>query len=107
MGKDLNQLSGEDATHLGYMAHGGHGCISVTSTVPPRLCSEFHIAWQKGDHPTALKLHDKLMPLHTNIFIESNTAPVKYALSLLGKIEERRRLPMVPVPVPMRCANRS
>ena len=50
MGEDFNQLSGEDATVLGYMAHGGHGCISVTSNVAPRLCSEFHLAWQKGDH---------------------------------------------------------
>ena len=72
LGEDFNQLSGEDATVLGYMAHGGHGCISVTSNVAPRLCSEFHLAWQKGDLETALKLHDKLMPLHTNLFIESN-----------------------------------
>ena len=107
MGEDFNQLSGEDATVLGYMAHGGHGCISVTSNVAPRLCSEFHIAWQKGDVATALKLHDKLMPLHNNLFIESNPAPVKYALSLLGKIEERLRLPMVPVSEPTRVAVRS
>src|SRR5438105_7541464 len=97
MGEDFNQLSGEDITALGYMAHGGHGCISVTSNVAPRLCSEFHIAWQKGDHATALKLHDKLMPLHTNLFIESNPAPIKDALSLLGKMEEKWRLPMVQV----------
>ena len=58
MGEDFNQLSGEDATIIGYMAHGGHGCISVTSNVAPRLCSEFHVAWQKGDLKTALKLHD-------------------------------------------------
>src|SRR5216110_1185239 len=56
MGEDFNQLSGEDATILGYMAHGGHGCISVTSNVAPRLCSEFHIAWQKGDAKAALAL---------------------------------------------------
>src|SRR3974390_2292731 len=87
MGEDFKQLSAEAATVLGYMAHGGHGCISVTSNVAPRLCSEFHLAWQKGDVATALKLHDKLMPLHTNLFIESNPAPVKYALSLLGRIE--------------------
>src|SRR6201987_1561111 len=74
MGEEFNQLSGEDAPVLGYMAHGGHGCISVTSNVAPRLCSEFHIAWQRGDHATALKLHDKLMPLHMNLFIESNPA---------------------------------
>jgi 4-hydroxy-tetrahydrodipicolinate synthase len=103
MGEDFNQLSGEDATVLGYMAHGGHGCISVTSNVAPRLCSEFHVAWQKGDLKTALKL----MPLHTNLFIESNPAPVKYALSLLGKIDEKLRLPMVPVSEPTRVAVRS
>src|SRR5215204_4137411 len=107
MGEDFNQLSGEDATILGYMAHGGHGCISVTSNVAPRLCCEFHLAWQKGDVATALKLHDKLMPLHTNLFIESNPAPIKYALSLLGKIDEKLRLPMVPVTEPTRAAVRS
>jgi len=107
LGEDFNQLSGEDATVLGYMAHGGHGCISVTSNVAPRLCSEFHVAWQRGDLATALKLHDKLMPLHTNLFIESNPSPVKYALSLLGKIDETLRLPMVPVSEPTRVAVRS
>jgi 4-hydroxy-tetrahydrodipicolinate synthase len=107
MGEDFNQLSGEDATVLGYMAHGGHGCISVTSNVAPRLCSEFHQAWQRGDHATALKVHDKLMPLHVNLFIESNPAPVKYALSLLGKMEGTLRLPMVEVTEPTKAAVRS
>lgn len=107
MGEDFNQLSGEDATILGYMAHGGHGCISVTSNVAPRLCSEFQAAWAKGDHATALKLHDKLMPLHNNLFIESNPAPIKYALSLLGKLDETLRLPMVPISEPTRVAVRS
>jgi len=102
LGADFNQLSGEDATVLGYMAHGGHGCISVTSNVAPRLCADFHRAWQRGDVTTALGIHDKLMPLHTNLFIESNPAPVKYALSLLGKMEETLRLPMVPVSEPTR-----
>jgi 4-hydroxy-tetrahydrodipicolinate synthase len=107
MGEEFNQLSGEDATVLGYMAHGGHGCISVTANVAPRLCAEFHAAWQKGDVKAALKLHDKLMPLHTNLFIESNPAPVKYALSLLGKMDEKLRLPMVPVSESTRAAVRS
>jgi 4-hydroxy-tetrahydrodipicolinate synthase len=107
MGEDFNQLSGEDATILGYMAHGGHGCISVTSNVAPRLCSEFQLAWQNGNFKTALALHDKLMPLHMNLFIESNPAPVKYALSLLGKMDEKLRLPMVPVTEPTRVAVRS
>jgi 4-hydroxy-tetrahydrodipicolinate synthase len=106
MGEDFNQLSGEDATILGYMAHGGHGCISVTSNVAPRLCSEFHQAWQRGDTVAALAIHDKLMPLHTDLFMESNPAPIKYALSVLGKMEETLRLPMVPVSEPTRAAVR-
>lgn len=97
MGADFNQLSGEDGTAIGFMAHGGHGCISVTSNVAPRLCSEFQNACLKGDYATALKLQDKLLPLHTNLFIETNPAPTKYALSLLGKCAETVRLPMVPV----------
>jgi 4-hydroxy-tetrahydrodipicolinate synthase len=107
MGEEFNQLSGEDATIIGYMAHGGHGCISVTSNVAPRLCSEFHTAWQKGDHATALKIHDKLMPLHTNLFMESSPAPIKYAMSLLGKMDETLRLPMVPASEPTRVAVRA
>src|SRR6476619_45466 len=95
MGEGFNQLSGEDATALGFMAHGGHGCISVTSNVAPRLCAEFQDACLKGDYGTALKLQDKLMPLHTALFIETNPAPAKYALSLLGKCADTVRLPMV------------
>jgi 4-hydroxy-tetrahydrodipicolinate synthase len=95
MGEGFNQLSGEDATALGFMAHGGHGCISVTSNVAPRLCAEFQNACLKGDYGTALKLQDKLMPLHTALFIETNPAPAKYALSLLGKCADTVRLPMV------------
>jgi 4-hydroxy-tetrahydrodipicolinate synthase len=95
MGEGFNQLSGEDATVLGFMAHGGHGCISVTSNVAPRLCAEFHDACLKGDYGTALGLHDKLMPLHTALFIETNPSPAKYALSVLGKCADTVRLPMV------------
>jgi 4-hydroxy-tetrahydrodipicolinate synthase len=95
MGEGFNQLSGEDATVLGFMAHGGHGCISVTSNVAPRLCAEFHDACLKGDYATALKLHDKLMPLHTALFIETNPSPAKYALSVLDKCADTVRLPMV------------
>src|SRR5215470_11737713 len=97
MGPDFNQLSGEDATALGFMAHGGHGCISVTSNVAPRLCAEFQGACLRGDFSAALKLQDKLMPLHTNLFVETNPSPAKYALSLLGKCPENVRLPMVPL----------
>jgi 4-hydroxy-tetrahydrodipicolinate synthase len=95
MGEGFNQLSGEDATVLGFMAHGGHGCISVTSNVAPRLCAEFHEACLKGDYGTALRLHDKLMPLHTALFIETNPSPAKYALSVLDKCADTVRLPMV------------
>ena len=96
MGEDFNQLSGEDITALGFMAHGGHGCISVTSNVAPRLCAEFQAACLKGDYAAALKLQDKLAPLHINLFVETSPAPVKYALSLLGKCANALRLPMVP-----------
>ena len=95
LGPDFNQLSGEDVTALGFMAHGGHGCISVTSNVAPRLCAEFQSACLRGDFGTALKLQDQLLPLHQNLFIETNPAPVKYALSVLGRCEETARLPMV------------
>jgi 4-hydroxy-tetrahydrodipicolinate synthase len=97
MGEGFNQLSGEDATALGFMAHGGHGCISVTSNVAPRLCAEFQDACLAGNYQTARKLHEKLMPLHTALFVETNPAPVKYALSVLGKCADTVRLPMVPV----------
>jgi len=95
MGEGFNQLSGEDASALGFNAHGGHGCISVTSNVAPRLCAEFQDACAKGDYRTALGLQDKLMPLHTALFLETNPAPAKYALSVLGKCADALRLPMV------------
>jgi 4-hydroxy-tetrahydrodipicolinate synthase len=96
IGEDFNQLSGEDITALGFNAHGGHGCISVTSNVAPRLCSEFQAACHRGDYATALKLQDKLAPLHLNLFVETSPAPIKYAMSLIGKCENSVRLPMVP-----------
>ena len=96
MGEDFNQLSGEDITALGFMAHGGHGCISVTSNVAPRLCAEFQAACLRGDYGAALKLQDKLAPLHLNLFVETSPGPVKYAMSLIGKCANLLRLPMVP-----------
>ena len=95
-GQDFNQLSGEDITALGFNAHGGHGCISVTSNVAPRLCSEFQAACGRGDYAAALKLQDKLALLHINLFVETSPAPVKYAMSLIGKCSINVRLPMVP-----------
>ena len=103
MGPDFIQLSGEDATALGFMAHGGHGCISVSSNVAPRLCAEFQMACLNGDYATALKIQDRLMPLHTALFIETNPSGPKFALSQLGMIAEDVRLPMVPVTAPTRA----
>lgn len=97
MGPDFIQLSGEDATALGFMAHGGHGCISVTANAAPRQCADFQNACLAGDFATALRLQDLLLPLHESLFIETNPSPVKYALSVLGKMSDEVRLPMLPV----------
>jgi len=96
-GKDFVQLSGEDSTALGFMAHGGHGCISVASNVAPRLCADFQNACLAGDYKTALALQDRLMPLHDAMFCEANPGPVKYAASRLGLCEAEMRLPLVPI----------
>jgi 4-hydroxy-tetrahydrodipicolinate synthase len=97
MGEDFIQLSGEDATALGFMAHGGHGCISVTSNVAPKQCSELQEACLDGDYGSAIRVQDRLMPLHTALFVETNPSPAKYALSVLGRMSDEVRLPMVPV----------
>jgi 4-hydroxy-tetrahydrodipicolinate synthase len=94
-GKDFIQLSGEDATALGFNAHGGVGCISVTANVAPRLCAEFQEATLRGDYAKALEYQDRLMPLHEAIFIEPGLAGAKYGLSLLGMCSEEVRLPLV------------
>jgi len=96
-GPQFCQLSGEDATAVPYLAQGGHGCISVTANVAPRLCSEMHEAWQKGDLATAMRINDRLMPLHDALFAETSPAPVKYAASLLGRSLADTRLPLAPI----------
>ena len=93
-GEDFCQLSGEDASALGFNAHGGVGCISVTANVAPKLCAEFQAATLAGDYPTALAIQDKLLPLHTALFVEPGVAGAKYALSLLGKCHEDVRRPL-------------
>ena len=103
-GPEFIQLSGEDATALGFNAHGGVGCISVTANVAPRLCAEFQAATLAGDYATALAYQDRLMPLHTAIFIEPGLAGAKYALSRLGRCREEVRLPLLPVTAPVRRA---
>ncbi len=96
LGPDFIQLSGEDMTSLGVIAHGGHGCISVTSNVAPKQCAQMQEACLAGDFAAALKLQDRLTPLHAALFAEPNPAGPKYALSLLGKISGEIRLPMLP-----------
>lgn len=95
-GPDFIQLSGEDATALGFNAHGGVGCISVTSNIAPRLCAEFQAATLSGDFVAALRLQDRLMPLHKALFTETSPAPVKAGLHHLGKMSGAVRLPLVP-----------
>ncbi len=93
-GKDFIQLSGEDATALGFNAHGGVGCISVTANVAPRLCAEFQAATLAGDYTTALELQDKLMPLHQAVFAEPGLVGAKYGMSRLGLCSDEVRLPL-------------
>jgi 4-hydroxy-tetrahydrodipicolinate synthase len=97
VGPEFCQLSGEDATALGFMAHGGSGCISVASNVAPRLCAEFQKACLAGDFKKALALQDRLTPLHEVLFAETNPGPVKYAVSRLGFGTAEMRLPMVAI----------
>ena len=100
MGPDFIQLSGEDMTALAYMAAGGHGCISVVANVAPQLCAQLMTAALKGDYAGALKIQDRLVPLHDAIFKEPGLAGAKHGLSLLGRIEEEVRLPLLPVTAP-------
>ena len=93
-GADFVQLSGEDASALGFNAHGGVGCISVTANVAPRLCAEFQQATLDGDYAKALEYQDKLMPLHEAIFVEPGLVGAKYALSKLGMCSDEVRLPL-------------
>jgi 4-hydroxy-tetrahydrodipicolinate synthase len=96
-GGDFAQLSGEDHTAVAYLASGGHGCISVTANVAPRLCAEMHNAWAAGDVKQAMAIQARLVPLHDAMFVESNPGPVKYAVSLLGYGTNTSRLPMAPI----------
>ena len=90
-------LSGEDGTALAYLAQGGHGCISVTANVAPKLCSEMHSAWQESNISKAQEINLKLSSLHNALFIESSPGPVKYAASLLGLCKRNTRLPLTDI----------
>jgi 4-hydroxy-tetrahydrodipicolinate synthase len=96
LGEDFVMLSGEDMTALGFNAHGGNGCISVTSNVAPRLAAQFQNACQQGNFAQALELHNRLAPLHKALFLEPNPQGVKYAAWRLGLARNELRLPLVP-----------
>jgi 4-hydroxy-tetrahydrodipicolinate synthase len=97
LGDDFILLSGEDMTALGFNAHGGNGCISVTANVAPKLCSLFQNACQQGNYVEARALQEKLVHLHKNLFIEPNPQGVKYAAARLNLCKPELRLPLVPV----------
>ena len=94
-GGDFVQLSGEDATALGFNAHGGIGCISVTANMAPAPCAQMQEATLAGDYATALKITDKLMPLHLATFQEPGLVSAKYGLSKLGLCTQEVRSPLV------------
>ena len=101
-GADFCQLSGEDHMAVAFLAAGGHGCISVTANVAPRLCADMHNAWAVGRVKDAIAIQDRLTPLHDALFSETSPGPVKYAASLMGKTTERCRLPLAPPAGPTR-----
>ena len=94
IGPDFCQLSGEDATIMAFLGQGGHGCISVTANVAPRLCADMHAAWNRGDLKSAYELRDRLLPLHDAMFCETSPGPVKFGASLLGHCLPDVRLPL-------------
>ena len=97
VGSEYNMLSGDDATTLAFMAYGGHGAISVTSNIAPKLCSEFHsLCMDKKFHEASI-INDKLMPLHRALFLESSPGPVKYAASKLSLCSSEVRLPVTSI----------
>jgi len=97
VGADFIQLSGEDATAVGFNAMGGQGCISVSANVAPRLCADLQKASLTGDLSAARALQDKLLPLHKLMFTEPSPAPAKYVASLLGLTTAAVRLPILPM----------
>ncbi len=96
IGSDFSMLSGEDVTAIAFMGQSGDGCISVTANVAPRACADMHQAWRRGETAAAMKINERLLPLHDALFCETSPGPVKYACSLLGKSTPDVRLPLVP-----------
>jgi len=98
--KDFLVFSGDDATCLSYMLLGGHGVISVTANVAPRLMHEMCVAARAGNAAQAITINNRLLGLHKNLFLESNPIPVKWALGRMGRIAEGIRLPLTPFTAP-------
>ncbi len=96
-GGDFVQLSGEDHTAVSFLAAGGHGCISVTANIAPKLCAEMHRAWREGRLAEAIAIQDRLLPLHDAMFFEASPGPVKFGASLLGWTSPFCRLPLAPI----------
>jgi 4-hydroxy-tetrahydrodipicolinate synthase len=94
IGPDFTQLSGEDASIVPFLAHGGHGCISVTANVAPKQLSDLHAAWQRRDLDAVFGINERLQPLHAALFCETSPGPVKYAAKLIGLCDGSTRLPM-------------
>jgi 4-hydroxy-tetrahydrodipicolinate synthase len=99
IGEEFVQLSGEDLTAVAFLAHGGVGCISVTSNVAPALCAQMQAAWQLESYDDVYRIRDILMPLNDAMFVETNPAPVKFAAYMLGKCQPETRLPLAPLSV--------
>ncbi|MDJ0683128.1 MAG: 4-hydroxy-tetrahydrodipicolinate synthase [Alphaproteobacteria bacterium] len=97
IGPDFSQLSGEDGTVGAFLGQGGHGCISVSANVAPKLCAQLHQAWQARDLDAFETLRDRLMPIHKAMFCEASPGPAKYGASLLGKCTPVARLPIVEI----------
>ena len=97
IGRGFSQLSGEDATALPYLAAGGHGCISVSSNIAPKLLAEMHDAWNNSNYSKAFENHLKLINLHDAMFCESSPGPVKFAAEKLGLCKSEARLPIVEI----------
>ncbi len=107
MGREFIQLSGEDMTAVAFNSAGGVGCISVVANVAPKLCAQMQEATLAGDYKRALDIQDRLVPLHDAIFKEPGVAGAKYGLSLLSKVKDEVRLPLLPVTEATRAVIRS
>ena len=95
--KNFCQISGEDGTIVPFLSQGGQGCISVTANIAPKMCSDLHRAWQKGNLKKVQSINSLLFPLHNALFLETSPGPVKYAASLLKICSNELRLPLVSI----------